>query len=217
MKYDLPILYSFRRCPYAMRARLALYASGQAVLLREVVLRDKPQHMLDISPKATVPVLQLTDGQVIDESLDIMKWALGNNDTDGWLSDELTRQEMFDLIEQADGPFKQNLDRYKYGNRFPNEDTLACRDKGLAFLTLLDERIKSGGQLFGEKPLLADFAIFPFVRQFANVDRGWFDGLDLPHLQAWLEGHLSSDLFGAILEKYGQWKTGEQEVLFVRG
>ncbi len=214
MKQDLPIMYSFRRCPYAMRARLAIFATGQTVLLREVVLRDKPQEMLDISPKATVPVLQLPSREVIDESLDIMKWALERNDPAGWLPDEQTVREMFELIARADGPFKKNLDRYKYGNRYPNEDTSGQRAQGLVFLTELDERIKANGQLFGPKGLLADYAIFPFVRQFANVDRQWFDDLDLSNLQGWLEGHLQSDLFMNILQKYPQWKTGDESVLF---
>jgi len=214
MNQSLPILYSFRRCPYAMRARLALFACGHAVNLREVVLRDKPQEMLDISPKATVPVLQLASGQVIDESLDIMTWVLNYNDPYGWLCDEVTRRSMFDLIKRADGPFKKNLDRYKYGNRYPDEDTSEQARQGVVFLSELNELLQQNRQLFGSKALLADYAIFPFVRQFANVDRAWFDGLDLPYLQRWLEGHLQSELFAAILQKYPQWKTGEDGVLF---
>ena len=214
MKQELPILYSFRRCPYAMRARLALFATGQTVLLREVVLRDKPQQMLDISPKATVPVLLLPNGQVIDESLEIMQWALSLDDPNGWLCDEANYDEMLELVRQADGSFKKNLDRYKYGNRYPQEDTNEHRAQGLVFLTQLNERLKSNGQLFDLKPLFADYAIFPFVRQFANVDRVWFDDLELTHLQSWLEGHMQSDLFINILQKYPQWKSGDQEVLF---
>lgn len=214
MNQQLPILYSFRRCPYAMRARLAIFASQQAVMLREVVLRDKPQEMLDISPKATVPVLQLSSGQVIDESLDIMKWALGVHDPYGWLGDEVTLAAMFELIGQVDGSFKKNLDRYKYGNRYPDENTSDQRDQGVVFLSRLNEQLEPYGQLFGAKPMLADYAIFPFVRQFANVDRTWFDRLDLPFLHQWLEGHLQSDLFRHILQKYRQWKTGDEAVLF---
>ena len=207
----LPVLYSFRRCPYAMRARMALLISGTAVRLREVVLRDKPEEMIASSPKATVPVLILPDGQVIDESLAIMHWALGRNDPQDWLQGSATESE---LIAEADGPFKDHLDRYKYPTRYENVDPLDHRAGGLAFLEKLDNLLQASGQLMGAKPTLADHAIFPFVRQFANNDRSWFDQLPLPALQKWLGDHLASALFTTTMVKYPQWVSGDVEPVF---
>ncbi|MFT5329748.1 MAG: glutathione S-transferase [Parasphingorhabdus sp.] len=208
---DLPVLYSFRRCPYAMRARMALLISGTAVRLREVVLRDKPEEMIASSPKATVPVLILPDGQVIDESLAIMHWALGRNDPQDWLQGSATESE---LIAEADGPFKDHLDRYKYPTRYENVDALEHRAGGLVFLEKLDNLLQVSGQLMGTKSTLADHAIFPFVRQFANNDRDWFDQLPLPALQQWLADHLASPLFATTMKKYPQWQSGDVEPLF---
>ena len=206
-----PLLYSFRRCPYAMRARMALMASGVQVRLREVVLRDKPAEMLEASPKGTVPVLVLEDGMVIDESRDVMQWAMEQNDPGGWKTDDAAS-----LIAEADGPFKNALDRYKYPNRYEDEgvDKLEQRAKGREFLAKLDVRLAQHDQLLGDTVTEADIAIFPFVRQFANTDRGWFDAEPLPHLQRWLAGHLDSDLFLSVMKKYPQWKTGDGEVVF---
>ncbi|MFK7842809.1 MAG: glutathione S-transferase [Sphingorhabdus sp.] len=208
---EMPVLYSFRRCPYAMRARMALLVSETPVRLREVVLRDKPAEMIAVSPKATVPVLILPDGDVIDESLAIMYWALERHDPQFWLQrdDAETR-----LIAEADGPFKDHLDRYKYPSRYENVDAVEHRSGGLVFLEKLDDLIQTSGQLMGAKPSLADYAIFPFVRQFANNDRDWFDQLPLPALQQWLDEHLASPLFLTTLQKYPQWKSGDQEPVF---
>ncbi|MEL6875178.1 MAG: glutathione S-transferase [Pseudomonadota bacterium] len=207
----LPILYSFRRCPYAMRARMALRVSGQAVRLREVVLRDKPPEMIEISPKATVPVLQLEDDRVLEESLEIMLWALARNDPENWLEH---RDEAVVLAEQSETEFKYHLDRYKYPTRYENVDPLEHRQRGLQFLEQLDARIAESGQILGKTPGLADFSLFPFVRQFANTDRNWFDAQKLPVLLPWLQGHLASDIFAAIMAKYSQWKTGDEEPRF---
>ncbi|QTD54769.1 glutathione S-transferase [Parasphingorhabdus cellanae] len=208
---DTPILYSFRRCPYAMRARMALLISETPVRLREVVLRDKPEEMIAASPKATVPVLVLHDDSVIDESLAIMHWALAGHDPDGWLEQEEAGREW---IAETDGEFKTNLDRYKYPTRYEDVDPMAHRSAGLRFLEKLDAQLSEKGQLLRDKPSLADHAIFPFVRQFANNDRAWFDAQALPALQAWLAGHLQSDLFLTAMKKYPQWKTGDPEPLF---
>jgi glutathione S-transferase len=208
---DLPVLYSFRRCPYAMRARMALLVSETPVRLREVVLRDKPAEMITASPKATVPVLVLPDGQVIDESLAIMHWALDHNDPHRW---SLGSDAESALIAEADGPFKQALDRYKYPTRYDNVDPLEHRAAGLAFLEKLDGLIQTSGQLMCATPGLADHAIFPFVRQFANNDRNWFDQLPLPALQKWLGDHLASALFATTMVKYPQWKSGDVEPVF---
>ena len=194
-----PVLYSFRRCPYAMRARLALAISGVRYELREVQLAHKPAAMLAASPKGTVPVLVLGDGTVTDESLLIMRWALTRNDPEGWLE-----RDDADLIAINDGPFKDDLDRYKYPERH-GSDALAHRERGLKFLSRIDQRLASAGQLCGSKRGLADAAIMPFVRQFAAVDSEWFAAQPIPHLKAWLAGHLGSTLFQAIMVRVPPW------------
>ncbi len=199
-----PILYSFRRCPYAMRARMGLYSAQIPHEHREVALKDKPQDMLDASPKGTVPVFITANGQVIDESLDIMLWALSENDPEGWLCDE-HRTDIFALIKQNDGAFKRALDRYKYPNRYPDEDCSHAREGGLNTLNNWDMRIESNKYLVRDKITLADIAIFPFVRQFAHVDRDWFYTLPLPHLQKWLQENLTSDLFEKTMKKHEKW------------
>lgn len=213
---EAPVLYSFRRCPYAMRARMALWIAGITVELREVKLADKPPELAEASPKATVPVLVLPDGEVIDESIAIMRWALAQSDPEGWLDGDDTA-----LIARNDGPFKHHLDRYKYPTRYPDEangdeDTFRFdhRSSGLAILTDLDERLGDRRHLCGGHRTLADIALFPFIRQFANTDRDWFDQQGLPHLQEWLEGHLASELFAAIMPKFTPWKAGDEPILF---
>jgi len=196
---------------------MAIMKAGIECRLREVVLRDKPAEMLAASPKGTVPVIVEQDGHVIEESLDAIDWALAQNDPDGWLKPETgTLTDMQGLISECDGPFKRALDRYKYPNRY--EDEAINRDEqrgfGLAFLEKLEERLARTQQLFGNRISLADIAIFPFVRQYANTDRNWFDSESLPHLQRWLDAHLNSDLFAQIMPKYPQWKAGDVEQVF---
>ncbi|MEL7454018.1 MAG: glutathione S-transferase, partial [Pseudomonadota bacterium] len=186
MSADRPILYSFRRCPYAMRARMALVVAGHQVELREVVLRNKPVELLDASSKGTVPVLVLPTGEVIDESLDVMDWALAQHDPQNWTDTENNTAQR-DLIKACDRDFKPQLDRYKYPNRYPNEDLKDPRGLGLAWLkTHLTERLNERAYLFGPSPGLADIAIFPFVRQFANTDRDWFSAAADGALVRWL-------------------------------
>ncbi|MFV1850016.1 MAG: glutathione S-transferase [Thalassospira sp.] len=210
-----PVLYSFRRCPYAMRARIALLAADIDVELREVVLRDKPQSMIDASPKATVPVLILQDGTVIDESLEIMVWALAENDPLEWLSPESgTLDDMLALIAQNDGPFKHHLDRYKYFNRYEDADPAEHRRDAEKILNRLDGRLAVGKYLFGSRPALADFAIAPFIRQFANTDKEAFDAMPFVHLQRWLDDFLSSSFFERAMTKYDQWHEGDAPVIF---
>ncbi|MEX3012033.1 glutathione S-transferase [Hoeflea sp. TYP-13] len=212
---QLPILYSFRRCPYAMRARLALRSSGKQVELREVLLRDKAPEFLAASPSATVPTLVSQDGSVIDESLDIMLWALGKNDPEGWLEPDVgSRDDMISLIEEMDGPFKTSLDRYKYESRYPDGDPLEERGRAASVLGGLDAQLKQTGWLFGSRASLADMAILPFIRQFANVDRAWFDGEDWPAAKDWLERFEASDRFGAIMGKYPRWNSGDPVTVF---
>lgn len=202
----LPILYSFRRCPYAMRARLAIASSEQVCELREVVLRNKPQAMLKASPKGTVPVLQLPDGTVVDESLDIMLWALERHDPQRWLTPPTgTPAQMMALISHNDNDFKGHLDRYKYPQRFELISGIDNRDAGAQWLYALDDRLQSHPYLFGDRPCLADMAIAPFVRQYAHTDRDWFWGQNWPALIGWLDNFLNSALFAAIMHKYAPW------------
>jgi len=204
-----PILYSFRRCPYAMRARMAIAVAGISCELREIKLRAKPLDMLAASPKGTVPVLVLPDGSVIDQSLDIMRWALALADPEGWLAGDADA-----LIAVNDGSFKQHLDRYKYPDRYGG-DVEAHRAAGLSILRDLDARLaEKGGQLCGSGRSLADIALFPFVRQFAEVDRGWFDAQHLSALQLWLAGHIASPLFDAVMISPALWQPGDAPLFF---
>lgn len=204
---DAPVLYSFRRCPYAIRARLALAVSGIAFALREVHLARKPAAMLAASPKGTVPVLVLEGGAVIDESLDIMRRALASSDPEGWLE-----RDDPELIAVADGPFKEDLDRYKYPGRHGSEADV-YRARGLDFLATIEGRLFGGGQLRGARRGLADAAIMPFVRQYAAVDPGWFAAQPLPRLQAWLAGHARSPLFRAVMERVAPWSPGDPAIV----
>nr|WP_321458490.1 glutathione S-transferase [uncultured Cohaesibacter sp.] len=211
----LPILYSFRRCPYAMRARMGLYASGTVVELREIVLRDKPAHMLEISPKGTVPVLLLPDGTVLDESLDIMIWALKQNDPHGWLEqEEGSLDDALALIEEMNGSFKHHLDRYKYSSRYEDADEVVHRSMAMIALASLQARLELSPQLFGARASLTDIALFPFVRQFANTDREWFDAHAPVAIRKWLVEHETSDLFVGIFSKWPVWREGDPVTLF---
>lgn len=199
MPTDSPILYSFRRCPYAIRARMALAISEADYQHREVLLRDKPQAMLDASPKGTVPVLVLPGGKVIDESIDVMRWALAQNDPESWLAGDDA-----DLVATNDGEFKHHLDRYKYSTRH-NSDPEEHRSACLGILKHLEERLSHGEWLCGNDRKLTDAALMPFIRQFANTDRDWFDRQDLPRLQDWLERQLASSLFAQVMVKHDRW------------
>ncbi|EPX77753.1 glutathione S-transferase [Litoreibacter arenae] len=203
-----PVLYSFRRCPYAMRARLAIHAANVTVEHREILLRDKAPEFLEASPKGTVPVV-VTPAKVIEESLDIMLWALGLSDPENWLQD---RDSSLAMITRNDGPFKQALDRYKYASRHDG-DPDTWRAVGAEVLAEYDSILAQTPHLLGDHPRLADFAIFPFVRQFANTDRAWFDAQPWPHLHRWLNAHLTSPRFAAIMVKYPKWQAGDAPTL----
>ena len=197
---SLPILYSFRRCPYAMRARMSIVRESLEVELREVVLRDRPEHMMKISPKGTVPVLLLADGTVIEESLEIMQHVLG------W---ELSEEEAH-WVERNDEEFKFHLDRYKYPNRYDGVDEMEQRTLASAYLNDLDARL-------GEGPAFAaqlNDALFPFVRQFANHDRDWFDAQSWANVHAWLAQHLESEEFKRCMKKEKQWFEGNEITVF---
>lgn len=213
----LGTLYSFRRCPYAMRARLALTLClpESSLELREVVLKNKPQAMLDISPKATVPVLLLSDGKVIDESIDIMHWALGQNTR--LLADlyPLHLKDVTDqLIAENDGDFKWALDRYKYSDRYEYDEHY-YQEKARVFLIKLEQCLIENNYLLGDSITLADLAIFPFVRQFAHVNKSWFEQKkEYTHLNAWLGEWLETDLFTSIMKKYTAWAPSSESVYF---
>ncbi|TEA79032.1 glutathione S-transferase [Allopusillimonas ginsengisoli] len=224
-RQDVPILYSFRRCPYAMRARLAIVASRQRCVVREVVLRDKPPALLQASPKGTVPVLVLPEARgerIIDESLDIMRWALSCDDPHHWLHPERgDLRSMLALIAQCDGAFKRQLDRYKYPQRhaeFEDDEAASAfardqREQAAEWLSALDAKLESGF-LFGTRPALADMAILPFIRQYAHVDMAWFAAQPWPRLQEWLDAWKSSDLFAAVMPKFPQWREGDPPTFF---
>ncbi|CAN5426415.1 glutathione S-transferase [soil metagenome] len=199
-------LYSFRRCPYAMRARMALAIGGHRVALREIALRAKPDQMLAASPKGTVPVLVAPDGAVIDESLDIVRWALALHDPEDWAEGDDRA-----LIAANDGPFKHHLDRYKYADRhdsYPIEHRAAA----LALLAPLEARLRDCANLTRDDRALADIAIFPFVRQFAATDPDWFAALPMPRVQAWLSRHIASPLFESVMVRLKPWQEGDPDI-----
>jgi glutathione S-transferase len=217
----LPILYSYRRCPYAMRARMALTLAKIAVEIREISLREKPAHMLKVSPKATVPVLILPDGSVIDESLEIMYWAFNHSLNQAREENDALRANIHApsraspqraLIETNDTTFKQDLDCYKYPEKNPEKSQQEYRQLGEIFLAQLENLLLQNTYLFGEKPSFADYAIFPFIRQFAAVDSAWFNGENAenapyPKLRDWLKSLVESELFISIMQKKATFAT----------
>lgn len=207
----LPILYSFRRCPYAVRARMTLLYASIDLELREVLLKAKPEKMLAISAKGTVPVLELPNAEVLDESYDIIRWALRQSDPQNWLSADLG-SAISDLIERNDGQFKTDLDHYKYWERFPAESQGEYRLRGEQFLAELEVLLSRQSYLLAERITLADIALFPFVRQFAFVDKDWFDQSPYPKLRAWLEQLLNSKLFLAAMKKSPPWQDGDSPI-----
>jgi len=199
----MPILYSYRRCPYAIRARMALKYASIEYEHREIEFRNKPQTMLLVSPKGTVPVL-CVDGRVLDQSVDIMRWALGKADPDNWRGvDESSSQAW---IDRNDGPFKVLLDQYKYPNRFPelNQDDVLNSAIDL-MLDPMDHLLRSKTYLLGNKISWVDVAIFPFIRQFAAVNSQRFEDLPFTSLKKWLNQHLESELFNAVMDKHPAW------------
>ncbi len=201
---DQPLLYTYRRCPYAMRARMALLQAGRDFQAIEVSLRDKPAALLALSPKATVPVLQLPAGRVLEESWDIMEWAFSAaDDGAGWWRRAQSTENLA-LLHSNDGEFKQHLDRYKYPQRYPDDVPSREAERsqaGAVLLVPLQARLQSQPYLGGAVPCATDLAIFPFVRQFAAVEPQWFSDQKLPAVQAWLAGWLGSPLFAACMVK----------------
>lgn len=214
MRLSLPVLYSFRRCPYAMRARLALAVSGQACELREVVLKAKPAELLAASPKGSVPVLVLPHGEIIDQSLDIMRWTLGQSDPGQWLPQGPQTAPVLALIEDCELTFKPHLDRYKYPGRYAGANALAHRRSAAEWLAGLEQQLQQAAWLFGSAPALADMAIAPFVRQFAQTDPDWFAAQDWPCLRVWLNTFVTSALWDSVMHKYPAWHSGADAIVF---
>lgn len=209
----LPILFSFRRCPYAMRARIAIYYSKINYEHREILLKDRPKMLYDLSPKGTVPVLHLPDGTVIDESLDIMKWAISRSDPDSWFANNKDAQ--LKAIELNDKDFKKWLDRYKYYDRFPDFPPEFYRKKCEQILDVYDKNLQNNQFLFDNNLSLGDIAILPFIRQFANVDITWFNKRFI-NLSDWLEKLINTKIFISMMIKYNIWNTLDkgEEIVF---
>lgn len=215
-----PILYSLQNCPYAMRARLGLLLANQPVRLRAIVMKNKPEAMLLASPKATVPVLVLPDTsggqQVVDESLDIMLWALTQSDPHNLLLSDNTdvANEMHSLIKEADEVFRPSLSKYKHAKRYHDPSLSEHRNQCAYFVAKLEARLSQHACFMGEQESLADYAILPFIRQFSRVERQWFLQAPYPHLRQWLNQHLQSQLYAKAMTKYSIWLDTGEEHLF---
>ena len=208
-----PILYSFRRCPYAMRARFAIRASDITVEIREIKLQNKPIEFLRLSPKGTVPVLVTNSEEILDESLDIMNWALRIKDSRNWLAEgNLNQNELENILNILELEFKQNLDKYKYSTRYKNIDKNFYRDKNLIFLNKLNNLLKTNKALNCSHLSLIDYAIFPFIRQFRNVDEKWFDSLNFNFVKNWLYQIIDSEDFLSIMKKYKLWEPNQKPI-----
>ncbi|MEM9101042.1 MAG: glutathione S-transferase [Pseudomonadota bacterium] len=213
---ELPVLYSFRRCPYAIRARMAIVSCGLQVALREVELKNKPNGMLAASPKGTVPVLVLNAETVIDESLDVMYWALKvSKDPCKWLAYNQAQREVAQtLVTANDKEFKVWLDKYKYFERFPESPRDFYRQKAEVFLLQLEERLASQSFLIGDTQTFVDVAIFPFIRQFVFADPQWFVTAHYPQLKRWLDFHLSSSTFERAMVKLPPYLKSQASEIF---
>jgi glutathione S-transferase len=205
-----PVLYSLQNCPYAMRARLALLLSEQAIIIRAITLKDKPQQMLEASPKGTVPVLILADGSVLQESIDIMLWALKQNDPHHLLQDEEQYQQIIELIERGDNEFKHPLEQYRAAKRYHKDTEQYWRQQCEVFITELEQRLEETGHFVGHRLSLADYAFIPFMRQFGRVDRKWFAQAPYPKVKAWLTMQLQSQLYAKMMTKHELWQSHAQ-------
>ena len=208
--HTYPVLYTFRRCPYAIRARMALSHSKIKVELKEILLNNRPSELIAVSPKGTVPVLCINNITVIDESLDIMKWALKQNDPNSWIS--YNKRMQFDIIEENDNEFKYWLDRYKYFDRFPKNNRDYYRAKCSEYLKKLNKLLEYNQYLLTNKLLFVDVAIFPFIRQCANVDQYWFK-VTYTKLDNWLNNIIESKLFVSVMDKYLEYNSGQEPLI----
>lgn len=203
-----PILYSYRRCPYAMRARIGLFLCGIQAEQREIVFWDKPEPMVSASPKATVPVLILPDGTVVDESRDILFWAVAETHNKQQLATEHCLDDINQWIDCNDNEFKDCLDKYKYADRFPEFSQSEYRHQAMPFLEKIELALAKNEYLVSDAITLADIAIFPFIRQFANVDKNWWQQAPYANLKSWLEKHLQADYFVSVMKNRPVWQAG---------
>lgn len=212
----LPVLYSLRRCPYAMRGRMGIALSKQQVLLREIVTKDKPSELLASSPKGTVPVLVLSDGNVIEQSLEVMMWALHRNDPQDLLrlSNPSLSKQIHQLIQQNDNEFIGHLEKYRASVRYRNDDIEQRRNLCEAFISELEAKLARHDYLFGDSPSLADFAVMPFVSQFVRVEKKWFVQSEYQNVGRWLRSHLESKLYTQVMKQYPLWNDTKQDCLF---
>jgi len=212
----LPILYSLRNCPYAMRARIAIFKAKQTVLLRDLVLSNKPEEMLQASPKGTVPVVVLADGRVIEESLEVMLWAFNETDPDDLLHCQRDNSlvEMLELIYEFDHDFKTCLEQYKCAKRYKENNLIEQRAACELYIQKLELRLTKHAYLMSDKESLADIALLPFIRQFARIERQWYLQSPYPNVRLWLNNYLQSPMFTKVMAKYPLWLTSHEEVLF---
>lgn len=215
-EFDLPILYSLRRCPYAMRGRMGIALSKQQVLLREIITKDKPSELLASSAKGTVPVLVLPDGQIIEQSLDVMNWALQQNDPQDLLrsSNPTLNQQVHQLIKVNDDEFIGHLEKYRASVRYRNIDKEQRRQDCEGFISKLEALLTDQAYFFGETPSLADFAVMPFVSQFVRVEKKWFVQSEYQNVGRWLRTHLDSKLYTQVMKQYPLWNETKQDCLF---
>ena len=209
----LPILYSFRRCPYAMRARMVLLHSKIQCEIREIKLSNKPKEMLAISPKGTVPVLILENGDILDESLGVMLWAIEQGNLRNLFNSG--KKEILDLIKINDGEFKDAIDRYKYSSLYPEKPMIEYRKMGELFLKKIESCLEKNKFIFGKNISLADLAIFPFIRQFCRVDIDWFNSSLFKKIKEWTLFFEGSENFIDIMRKIKPWTTGDKPTLFL--
>lgn len=212
---SLPILYSLRQCPYAMRARIGLLQANQCVILRDIVMTNIPQEMLSASPKGTVPVLHLNE-TVIDESIEIMLWALNKNDPRNLLykHDPGAITKMLTLIQHCDTGFVKVLNKYKAASRYHDTNEAECRQQCEEFISLLEQHLRMNEFIMGATPSLADYAILPFIRQFSRIDKKWYQQAPYPKLQQWLKKHYLNPLFSKAMKKYPQWLDTKEVIIF---
>ena len=213
---SLPILYSLRQCPYAMRARLGLLLAEQSVMLRDIAMTNIPEEMIEASPKGEVPVLVLDDGTVIDESIDIMRWALNKNDPQDLLykNHPSLIEEIEIFINFNDNEFVDALKKYKASSRYHDDAEVKHRQQCEVFIKDIESRLSKHEYIFGDVPSLADYAILPFIRQFSRVDRKWYLQSPYPKLRNWLEGQYNNPLFSKAMKKYPQWLDEKENILF---
>ena len=212
----LPILYSLRQCPYAMRARIGLLLSQQPVILRDIIMTNIPQEMVAASPKGEVPVLVLNNSSVIDESLDIMIWALEQNDPNNLLysNQENSLEEMLTIIHRSDNSFVEALKKYKAASRYHDDAEISWRQECKIFIHYLEKQLTKHNYIFGETPSLVDYAILPFIRQFSRVDKKWYQQAPYPKLRKWLEKHYQNPIFSRAMKKYPQWLETKELIIF---